>query len=104
EYDLDGNITSRTWPDGTKVTATYDASEELTGLTAQGGVAGGQSAGYTFGYDPAGHLQHTTYPGAGGLVTDRGYDRAGQPVDVHSHGDGGTVARYQRKRDAGGNA
>ncbi|MET3422299.1 RHS repeat-associated protein [Actinoplanes tereljensis] len=101
-YDLNGNVTTRTWPDGTKVGSSFDASNELTGLTVQGGVAGSQQAAYGFDYDAAGNLSRTTYPG-GGLVTDRGYDTAGRLVDVHSHGDAGTVARYQLTRDGSGN-
>ncbi|WP_213007020.1 DUF6531 domain-containing protein [Paractinoplanes toevensis] len=101
-YDLNGNVTSRTWPDGTKVNASFDESNEMTGLTVQGGVAGSAQAAYGFSYDAAGNLARTTYPG-GGPVTDRGFDRAGRLVDVHSHDDTGTVARYQLTRDPTGN-
>jgi RHS Repeat len=61
------------------------------------GVAGSQTARYTFGYDPAGRLRETTYPG--GLTTDRAYDRAGRLVDVNTHGEAGTAVRYQLTLD-----
>jgi RHS repeat-associated protein len=103
-YDADGNVTSRTWPDGTTITAGYDSSDRMTGLTAQGGLAGSTPAQYGFGYDLTGRLTRTTYPTAAHLVTDRSYDRAGRLSDLNSHDDSGTVARYQvTSRDPVGN-
>jgi len=102
-YDGDGNVTSRTWPDGTTVTATFDGDDQMRTLTAQGGLAGNQPLHYTFGYDPAGRPTTTTYPSPDGLVTDRGYDRAGRLVDVDSHDPAGVLARYQSTLDPVGN-
>lgn len=101
DYDADGNVTGRTWPDGTKISAQYDGADEMTGLTAQGGVAGATPATYTFGYDGAG--RPTTTSGAGGLVTERSYDRAGRLVDLNSHTGAGTAARYRLTLDPVGN-
>jgi RHS repeat-associated protein len=101
-YDKDGNVTSRTWPDGTTVTATFNDADQMTALTAKGGVAGGTAASYTFGYDPAGRLASTTDT-VSGTVTDRGYDRAGRLTDVNSHNASGTVARFQLGLDPVGN-
>ncbi|NUP45883.1 MAG: hypothetical protein HOW97_01000 [Catenulispora sp.] len=102
-YDADGNTTSRTWPDGTTVSSSYNAADQLTGMTVQGGQAGGGTAAYGFSYDPAGRLSSTTYPTANHLTTDRTYDAAGRLSDLNSHSDAGTVARYQLTRDAKGN-
>jgi RHS repeat-associated protein len=102
-YDSDGNVTSRTWPDGTGITAGYNPAGQLASLTVQDGQAGATAAKYTFAYDPSGRLTKTTYPTANHLVTDRSYDRAGRISDLNSHSDAGTVARYQVSRDSMGN-
>jgi RHS repeat-associated protein len=100
-YDANGNVTSRTWPDGTKVGSAFDASDRMATLTAQGGSAGADEAKYTFDYDVSGRISRTTYPG--GTITDRSYDRAGRLSDLNSHDASGVVARYQAVRDANGN-
>jgi RHS repeat-associated protein len=102
-YDGDGNVTSRTWPDGTSLSYTFDGNDNVSSLTVQGGQTGPNAAHYTFGYDPSGRLNRTTYPTADHMVTDRAYDRAGRLSDLNSHSDGGTVARYQVSRDPVGN-
>ena len=102
-YDANSNITSRTWPDGTIVTTGYDAANQMTSLTAQGGAAGATAARYTFTYDPVGRPLKTTYPTGTGMVTDRVYDRAGRLADTNTHDSSGTIARYQMTRDAAGN-
>jgi len=101
-YDSNGNVRSRTWPDGTTVTSTFNAANQLSTLSVAGGQAG-SAAQYTFEYDPSGRLSKTTYPTANHLVTDRAYDRAGRLSDLHSRNDSGTVARYQLTRDPVGN-
>jgi RHS repeat-associated protein len=101
EHDADGNVTTRTWPDGTTVKATFDADDRMSTLTAQGGVAGNRVVSYSFGYDPADRPTSTTGPG--GVVIDRGYDRAGRLVDVNSHDASGILARYQLGLDPAGN-
>jgi YD repeat-containing protein len=98
-YDADSNVTSRTWPDGTTITATYAADDRLKTLTAQGGQAGPAAATYGFTYDPSGRLIQTTAPTANHLTTDRTYDRAGRLSDLDSHTDAGVVAHYQITRD-----
>lgn len=102
-YDTDGNVTSRTWPDGTTVDASFDAGDNVSSLTVQGGQAGPDAARHTFGYDPSGRLDRTTYPTADHLVTDRTYDPAGRLSGLDSHTDTGTVAGYQVTRDPVGN-
>jgi len=101
-YDGNGNVRSRTWPDGTTVTSTFTNANQLESLTVAGGQLG-SAAQYSFAYDPSGRLSTTTFPTANHLVTDRAYDRAGRLADLNSHNDAGTVARYQLNRDAVGN-
>jgi RHS repeat-associated protein len=74
-YDNRGNVTTRQYPDGTKVTADYDADSRLTALTAN-------DATWTFGYDVAGRRTSTTLPAATGLAEKRAYDDAGRLVNV----------------------
>jgi len=102
-YDANGNVNSRTWPDGTVVTTEYNASNQMTALTAQGGSAGPTAARYTFSYDPTGRTLKTTYPTATGMVTDRSYDQAGRLNDLNTHDSSGVIARYQLTRDSVGN-
>jgi len=102
-YDANDNITSRTLPDGTVVTAGYNGANQMTSLTAQGGAAGATAAHYTFTYDPVGRPLTTTYPTSTGMVTDRSYNRVGMLADLNTHDSSGTVARQQITRDAVGN-
>jgi RHS repeat-associated protein len=102
-YDGNGNVTSRTWPDGTQITATFDAADRMTDLTARGGVAGSQGQTYAFGYDPAGRPTRTTLPAATGTTTARTYDRAGRLTDLDTTAGSKVVARYQIDRDPVGN-
>jgi RHS repeat-associated protein len=81
-YDARGNITSRQYPDGTKLDSTYDADSRLARLTVAGDVAGDQPAIWEFGYDIAGQRTSTTLPAATGLIEKRGYDDAGRLTSV----------------------
>ncbi|MBB5802860.1 RHS repeat-associated protein [Saccharothrix ecbatanensis] len=78
DYDQRGNITSRAYPDGTRVTAGYDADSRVSELTVRGGSAGADAATWRFGYDVAGRRTSTTLPAATGLVERRTYDDAGR--------------------------
>ncbi|MFG1950288.1 hypothetical protein [Micromonospora sp. NPDC048830] len=49
-YDIRGNVTTRSYPDGTAVTADYDADSRLTELTVGGGSAGPDPATWKFGF------------------------------------------------------
>jgi RHS repeat-associated protein len=103
-YDGDGNITTREWPDGTTVTAGFDTADHMTSLTVHSGVAGDQAMTYAFSYDPAGRPATATYPASTGIVSDRGYDRAGRLADLNSHTATTTLDRYQLGYDRVGNA
>jgi RHS repeat-associated protein len=82
EYDSRGNITTRDYPDGTHVTAGYDADSRMTSLTAAGPALGGQTATWGFGYDIAGQRTSTTLPAATGLIEQRAYDNAGRLTGI----------------------
>mgnify|MGYP001952389295 CR=1 FL=1 len=81
-YDPRGNIASRTYPDGTRITASYDADSRITRLTTVGGAAGSEPATWRFGYDVAGRRTSTTFPEAIGLVERRTYDDAGRLTNI----------------------
>ncbi|MEQ7125102.1 RHS repeat-associated core domain-containing protein [Actinopolymorpha sp. B11F2] len=82
DYDARGNISSRTYPDGTRITADYDADSRITSLTSVDGAAGANPATWRFGYDVAGRRTSTTLPEATGLVERRSYDDAGRLTDI----------------------
>ena len=102
-YDGNGNITSRTWPDGTHLSATFNAANRITSLTAADGVAGASGETWQFGYDVAGRPTSTTMPGGTGSSTGRTYDRAGRLTDLNTTAGDDEIARYQITRDAVGN-
>ncbi len=94
-YDGNGNVTSRTFPDGTAVTADYDADNRIRELTAAGDT-------WSFGYDPAGRRTSATLP-AGDLVERLSYDRAGRLTGIDTAGDAGTVGKHTLDLDPAGN-
>jgi RHS repeat-associated protein len=90
-YDTNGNVTSRTFPDGTAITADYDADNRIRELTAAGDT-------WTFGYDPAGRRTSADTP-AGDLVERLSYDRAGRLTGIAT----GSVGKYALDLDPVGN-
>jgi RHS repeat-associated protein len=82
KYDARGNITQRTYPDGTTIDAGYDADSRMTELKASEGSTGAQPATWTFGYDIAGQRTTTTLPTGTGLIEQRDYDQAGRLVGI----------------------
>lgn len=102
-YDVRGDITSREYPDGTRVTSDYDKDGRVTRVTAAG-------ATWNFGYDLAGRRTSTTLPGATGLVENRAYDDAGRLTGIGTERVGPArpdvqdpVSRYQLTLDPVGN-
>ncbi|GAA2523167.1 hypothetical protein GCM10010201_21830 [Pilimelia columellifera subsp. columellifera] len=84
-YDARGNVTSRTFPDRTVVTAEYDGDSRAEWVQAAGGAAGDSASRWKYTYDPAGRLDTMTMPAsAGGLVEDRDYDTAGRLTRVRT--------------------
>ncbi|MEV4533980.1 polymorphic toxin-type HINT domain-containing protein [Asanoa sp. NPDC049518] len=82
EYDARGNIKVREYPDGTKVSSTYDADSQIRTMTASGGAVGATPATWRFDYDPAGRREVTWLPAATGLIERRGYDDAGRLTGI----------------------
>ncbi|MBO3083114.1 polymorphic toxin-type HINT domain-containing protein [Cellulomonas fengjieae] len=100
-YDDQDNITSRTYPDGTTVAATYDVADRLTSLTA---TRAGSSAAYGFGYDVADQLTSITFPESTGLTEERAYDPAGRMTRIATtRADGEVVSSHDLDLDAAGN-
>ncbi|MDW5327412.1 DNA/RNA non-specific endonuclease [Plantactinospora sp. KLBMP9567] len=82
EYDVRGNIKLREYPDGTKISTTYDADSQMKTLTAEGGSIGATPAKWTFDYDKAGRREVTWLPAATGLIERRKYDDAGRLTGI----------------------
>ena len=72
-YDAAGNVTSRTYPDGTVVGYAYDVDGRLASVTAG-------SATTTSRYDPASQLTATALPN--GVTETRTYDAAGRLTTI----------------------
>ncbi|MFI2487394.1 RHS repeat-associated core domain-containing protein [Promicromonospora kroppenstedtii] len=94
-YDQRGNITERTYPDGTKITSTYDDDSRLASTTAAGGSVGGGSARWEYAYDIAGRRTATTLPAATGLTEERAYDDAGRLTSIGTERTGDPVDGVQ---------
>ncbi|MCC7248214.1 MAG: RHS repeat protein, partial [Lysobacter sp.] len=69
-YDVEGKLTSVTWPSGEYQTLTYGANQRLSSVIDRAGRK------LTFAYDGNSRLQ--TLTDAGGAVTTYGYDANGQ--------------------------
>ncbi|MFI2364479.1 polymorphic toxin-type HINT domain-containing protein [Promicromonospora sp. NPDC019610] len=94
-YDQRGNITDRTYPDGTRITSTYDDDSRLASTTAAGGSAGASSARWEYAYDVAGRRTATTLPAATGLTEERAYDDAGRLISIGTERTGDPVDGVQ---------
>jgi RHS repeat-associated protein len=66
-YDLAGNRTSISWPDGFRVNYTYDGDSRISGIAENGGISL-----VTTGFDNLGRL--TALNRGGGASTNLGYD------------------------------
>ncbi|GHH77129.1 polymorphic toxin-type HINT domain-containing protein [Promicromonospora soli] len=94
-YDQRGNITARTYPDGTKITSTYDDDSRLASTTASGGSMGGNEARWEYAYDVAGRRTATTLPASTGLAEKRVYDDAGRLTSIGTERTGEPVEGVQ---------
>ncbi|MGA9761099.1 MAG: RHS repeat-associated core domain-containing protein [Gaiellaceae bacterium] len=74
-HDSDGNVTSRTYPNGLKTSYTYNAAGEMTTAKA------GRDKTYYI-YDANGKLSSTLHPN--GILDTRSYDAAGRLSDISS--------------------
>ena len=96
DYDPNGSVTRRTYPDGTIVDATFDPLNRLNSV-----ASGGQTTSYA--YDVASNITQTTLPSGNGYVETRTYDRAGRLVDVESKKGATTLSRFAITPDPVGN-
>ncbi len=95
-YDLAGNLTRRTYPDGTVVDYAYDDDSRLQSVASAGQVT-------SYAYDPAGNLAQTILPAANGYLEERSYDRAGRLIRVRAVKGEDTLADFAYTLDAVGN-
>jgi len=75
EYNATSQVTSRTYPDGSTTSYTYDAEGNMASATSAGATT-------TYAYDAAGNLTRTELPASNGHVETRSYDRAGRVTEV----------------------
>jgi RHS repeat-associated protein len=93
-YDPAGNITSRTYPNGTATTYGYNADEQLASV-----ASGSDTTSYT--YNPASELAQTNLPN--GYVENRTYDNAGQVTAVNNARSGTVLSDFAYTPDPDGN-
>lgn len=91
-YDLGGNLTSLTYPNGKQVTQTYDAAGRPMSLTDWLGHT------VTFSYDAGSNLTQTRFPS--GNVDTYGYDPNGNLTSIQDSLAGNSVASFAYGRNA----
>lgn len=94
-YDADGNISTRQYPDGENATYTYTADEQMATQAADGTTS-------TYSYDLAGHYTGYVIPNSTGapMVTEtRSFDPAGNLATVGTTNAGGTISAWTIGRD-----
>ena len=96
QYDAAGDVTKRTYPDGTVVDYTYDPLNRMATV-----VNGTRTVAYA--YDVASHRVTTTLPSQNGYVETRTYDRAARLTGVKSVKGANTLIDVTYTRDALGN-
>jgi RHS repeat-associated protein len=96
EYDQIGNVTSRTYPDGTAAAYAYDDDARLQTV-----ASGGQTT--TYGYDQSGNLVSTALPSGTGITETRTYDRAGRLQELRNTRGGTTLSSFAYTLDPVGN-
>lgn len=72
-FDNNGDVKSRTYPDGTAISYGYNLDGQVSSMTVG-------SAQTTYSYDPAGNLVSTAEPN--GITESRSYDNAGQLTGI----------------------
>ena len=92
-YDLNGNPTSLTYPDGSAVTRTFDATGRLATLTDW---AGRQTK---FSYDANGNLTNQAYPN--GVMARYAYNAADQLSQITDSGPQGQIAFTESRDNTG---
>ncbi len=82
EYDLAGNQTKLTYPNGTLITRAYDNAARLQSVTDP------SKNTTTFAYDPNSNLTATTFPKATGEQDKITYNNADQQIKITMSGNG----------------
>jgi RHS repeat-associated protein len=95
-YDDAGNITSRTLPDSTGSSQTFDDDGRLATISSGGLTT-------SFAYDHAGHRITTALPAGNGHVETRTYDRAGRLTTVDNTKSSTVLSKFLWTLDAAGN-
>ena len=95
-YDAAGNITRRTYTDGTVVDLTYNNDGRLSTVTSAGATT-------SYGYDAAANLTSTTLPSGNGYVESRTYDRSGRLTEVKNQNGAAILSRSTYSLDPVGN-
>ena len=96
-YDLAGNLTRRTYADGTVVAYAFDDESRMTTVTTSGSTT-------TYAYDAAANLETTYFPTANGQVETRSYDRAGRLNEIQTQKTGTTLVDFVYTLDPVGNS
>jgi RHS repeat-associated protein len=92
-YDPVGNVTQRTYPDGTVASYGYDAGNNLSSVTSN-------SLTTSYSYDDAGNLTSTTFPN--GITQTLAYDNANRITDI-ANSKSGTISELAYTLDNVGN-
>jgi RHS repeat-associated protein len=95
-YDLAGNETSITYPNGKKVTRAFDSAERLASVSDWLGNT------TSFSYDPNSNLLATTFPSSTIDVDEYAYDRANRMSAVTMKKSKETLASLSYVRDKAG--
>jgi RHS repeat-associated protein len=93
-YDLAGNITTLTYPNGKAVTQTYDAAGRMTGVTDWLGKT------TSFSYDASSNLTTESYPN--GVSASSTFNAASQLMDITDTAGSTQLANFGYTRDAAG--
>ncbi len=95
-YDSSGDLTSRSYPDGTQTSYTYNKDNLLASATTNSAVT-------SYVYNAAGELTQTTLPSGNGYVETRSYDKAGRLIDVKNAAGTSVLTDFAATLDPVGN-
>ncbi len=105
-YDEDGNVTERTYPDGTNVYYSFDNNDLECGVGSTSGSSCSSGSNYvTYGYDGDDNVTTSTYPsGSGNFTETQTYDNSERLTNVDTvSGGSSTIADFSYALDASGN-
>lgn len=96
DYNDAGQITGRSYPDSSSMTATFDDDGRLHTVSSGGSTT-------TFDYDAAGNLTTTTLPSGNGYAETRTFDHAGRLTTVDNAKSGTSLSKFVWTLDSAGN-